>query len=335
MKNHRILSTGIVPPVARDILSRFGRIEVAPKTDEDSLVELMSGSIALFVRGVTRIPARVIQAGKDLRVIGRTGAGYDNVDVAAATERGIPVVFTPGAGARYVAEGTLAIILALVKRLPELDLKTRTGNWQARDHTIIGDVQGSVIGLVGLGRIGRHVAKLLRAFEARVISYDPAVSREAAAAVGVEMVDLDDLFTQSDIITLHAPLNSQTRGMINRRTLGLVKKGAILVNVARGGLMESLDVVLEALESGQLSAIGMDVFPAEPPEVSHRIFHHPRVLCTPHALGLSVKGSQAIFEMASQGMAEVLEGRIPDNVVNPEVFRKTPRKPRQHQAVKT
>ncbi len=334
MKNHRILSTGTVPPVAKEILSRFGRIEVASRTDEDSLVKLISGSVALFVRGVTRIPARVIAAGKELRVIGRTGAGYDNVDIDAATERGIPVVFSPGAGAMYVAEGTLAVILALVKRLPELDLKTRGGHWQARDSTVIGDLNGSVVGLVGFGRIGRHVAKLLRAFEARVICYDPAVSKEAAAAVGAESVGLDDLFAQSDIITLHAPLNAQTRGMVNRHTLGQVKRGAILVNVARGGLMESLDVVFEALESGRLSAVGLDVFPVEPPDVSHRIFHHPRVLCTPHALGLSIKGSQAIFEMASRGMAEVLEGRIPKNVVNPEVFRRASRRSHQRQAVR-
>jgi len=323
MNNHRILSTGSVLPVAADILGRFGRIEIARKTDEDSLVELMKGTIALLVRGVTPIPARVIEAGAELRVIGRTGAGYDNIDIAAATEHGIPVVFTPGAGAKAVAEGTLAMILALVKRLPELDHKTRIGEWQARDNTVIGDLQGSIVGIIGLGRIGREVSHLTRAFDARVISYDPAVSKEVAAAAGTELVDLDVLLSQSDIITLHAPLSGQTRGMINRRCLSLVKKGAILVNAARGGLMESLDVVYEALESGRLSAVGLDVFPVEPPDLAHPIFRHPRALFTPHAIGLSVKGAQAIFVMASKGIADVLEGRIPQNVVNPEVFRKS------------
>jgi len=321
MSDHRIISTGTVLPVAVDILGRFGRIEIAPKTDEDSLVELMNGSIALLVRGVTLISARVIEAGKDLRVIGRTGTGYDNVDIAAATRRGIPVVYTPGAGADAVAEGTLAMILALVKRLPELDQKTRAGEWQARDHTVIGDLQGAVVGIVGLGRIGRRVSRLVRAFDARVITYDPAVSAEAAAREGAEWVDWDSLLTQSDIITFHLPLTAQTRGMINRRALGLVKPGAILVNVARGGILESLDDLYEALESARLSAAGLDVLPSEPPDVSHPIFGHPRVLFTPHTMGLSRKGAQALFVMASQGMAEVLEGRIPENVVNPEVFR--------------
>jgi D-3-phosphoglycerate dehydrogenase len=321
VNNHRILSTGSVLPVAAEILGRFGRIEIAPKTDEDSLVQLMKGTIALLVRGVTQISARVIKAGEDLRVIGRTGTGYDNIDIAAATEQGIPVVFTPGAGAKAVAEGTLGMILALVKCLPELDHKTRIGEWQARDSTAIGDLQGSVVGVIGLGRIGREVSRLARAFDARVISYDPAVSKELAAALGAELVDLDVLLRQSDIITLHAPLSAQTRGMIDRHCLSLVKKGAIFVNPARGGLMESLDVVYEALESGRLSAVGLDVFPVEPPDLSHPIFRHPRALFTPHAMGLSVKGAQAIFVMASKGMAEVLEGRIPENVVNREVFR--------------
>ena len=321
MKNHRILSTGTVPLIAADILGKFGRIEVAPKTDENSLVELINGSIALLVRGVTPIPARVIRAGKQLRVIGRTGSGYDNVDIAAATQEGIPVVFTPGASAKSVAEGTLAMMLALVKRLPELDHNTRAGEWHVRDTTVIGDLQGAVVGIVGLGHIGGHVAHLLHNFEARVLGYDPAVSREVATAMGAELVEMDELLRQSDIVTLHAPLNAQTHGMINRRTLGLIKRGAILVNLARGGLMESLDVIFDALESGHLSAVGLDVFPDEPPNISHPIFRHPRVLFTPHALGLSVKGAQAIFEMASRGMAEVLEGRIPENVVNPEVFK--------------
>lgn len=324
MNNRRILSTGTVLPVASEVLSRFGRIEIASKTDESSLVELMKDAIALIVRGVTPISARVIHSGADLRVIGRTGTGYDNVDIAAATERGIPVVFTPGANARAVAEGALSMFLALVKRLPELDRKTRLGEWHVRDTMRIGDLQGSVVGIVGLGHIGREVSRLLRAFDARVIAYDPAVSRKEAAKAGAELVDLGVLLSEADIISLHAPLNAESRGMISARRLKLVKRGAILVNQARGGLIESLDVVYDALESGRLAAVGLDVFPVEPPDLSHPIFRHPRVLCTPHAMGLSTKGAEAIFLMVSRGMAAVLEGGMPDNVVNPEVFRKRP-----------
>jgi D-3-phosphoglycerate dehydrogenase / 2-oxoglutarate reductase len=327
MDKRRILSTGSVLPIAEQILARFGQIEIASDTDEQSLISQMNGTIGLIVRGVTQISARVIESGSDLRVIGRTGVGYDNVNIKAATERGIPVVFTPGAGARAVAEGALAMILALVKKLPELDRKTRAGEWEARDHTVIGDLQGAVLGIIGLGRIGRDVARLARALDMRVISYDPEVPKQLAEEAGAELVDLDSLLKESDVITLHALLNEQTRGILNRDRLGLVKRGAVLVNLARGGLVESLDVIYEALNSGQLSAVGLDVYPVEPPNVSHPIFLHPNVLCSPHAMGLSVKAAQSIFAMVSRGMAEVLDGGAPDNVVNPEVFRTSSKAP--------
>src|SRR5205814_9779873 len=182
----RILSTGSVLPIAEQILGRFGQIEIASHTDEQSLITQMKGTIGLIVRGVTQISARVIESGSDLRVIGRTGVGYDNVNIKAATERGIPVVFTPGAGARAVAEGAMAMILALVKKLPELDRKTRAGEWEARDHTVIGDLQGAVLGIIGLGRIGRDVARLAHAFDMRVISYDPEVPKQLAEEAGAE-----------------------------------------------------------------------------------------------------------------------------------------------------
>jgi D-3-phosphoglycerate dehydrogenase len=325
MGDRRIVSTGQMSPLAVEILGRFGRIEVAPKTDEESLILLMRGTIALFVRGVTKVSASVIESGHELQVIGRTGTGYDNIDIAAATKRGIPVVFTPGAGARSVAEGTMAMILSLVKRLPELDRKTRSGDWDARDKTVIGDMQGSVLGIIGLGRIGREVAHLAQAFDMRVIAYDPGIPKEVVESSGVEPVELNELLKNSDIISIHAPLNDGTRGLFDRRCLGLVKKGAIVVNLARGGLMDGLDVVYEGLNSGRLSAVGLDVYPVEPPDTSHPIFRHPNVLLSPHAMGLSVKSAEAIFSMASKGMAEVLEGRIPTNVVNPEVFQSTSR----------
>jgi phosphoglycerate dehydrogenase-like enzyme len=138
---------------------------------------------------------------------------------------------------------------------------------------------------------------------------------------------LDALLKESDIVTLHALLNQQTKGILSRERIDRMKRGAILVNLARGGLMESLDVILDALNSGQLSAAGLDVYPAEPPDVSHPIFRHPNVLCSPHAMGLSAKAAQSIFDMMSRGMAEVLDGGSPANVVNPEVFRRTSKVP--------
>jgi D-3-phosphoglycerate dehydrogenase / 2-oxoglutarate reductase len=316
----RFVSTGPVPPLVQQILKPFGRVEIAPSTDEKSLILLMTNTTGLIVRGVTKISARVIESAKDLRVIGRSGIGCDNVDVAAATARGIPVVYTPGAGARAVAEGAVAMLLTLAKRLPDLDASTKRGEWQTR-QTRIDDMEGAVLGIVGLGRIGKELAAITRAFDMRILAYDPYLREHDAAEAGVKLVELDLLFAESDFICLHAPLTEETQGMVNSRRLNLVKPTAVIVNLARGGLFESLDVVYEALLAGKLSGVGMDTFPSEPPDISHPIFSHPAVLCTPHVLGLSVGATKKIFTMMSEGMAIVLQGGTPQNVINPEAFR--------------
>jgi D-3-phosphoglycerate dehydrogenase / 2-oxoglutarate reductase len=274
----------------------------------------------LIVRGDTQISRRVVDAGERLRVIGRSGVGCENVDVAAATSRGIPVVYTPGASSRAVAEGAMTFMLALAKRLTELDYKTKSGQWSFRDNIRVYDLQGATLGIVGLGRIGQELANLARPFGMRILAFDPYVPKDQANEIATELVDLDSLFSQSDFIVLVAPLTKETTGMVNRCRLDLLKPGAILINVGRGALLESLDVVLEALENGKLAAVGMDVFPTEPPDVSHPIFLHPNMLCTPHAIGLSILATQNIFQMMSEGMAAVLDGRMPENVINPEVF---------------
>jgi D-3-phosphoglycerate dehydrogenase / 2-oxoglutarate reductase len=315
-----ILSTGPVLPIVDQMLSRYGQIQIASATDERSLIRSVKGKLVLIVRGTVKISANVIEAGQDLRVIGRTGAGYDNIDMGAATKCGIPVVFAPGAGARAVAEGAMAMILALVKRLAELDRRTRKGEWSARDSTAIGDLQGTTLGIVGLGRIGREVSHLALAFGMRVLAYDPYISAESTAALGVSLVDLNFLLAESDCITLHVPLNSETRGLISRHFLSLIKPGAVMINLSRGGLFESLDLVYDALNCGKLSALGMDVYPEEPPDISHPIFNHPNALCTPHAMGLSNLAAKETFTMVGRGIVDVLEGRIPSNLINTGVL---------------
>jgi D-3-phosphoglycerate dehydrogenase len=321
VENHRrIVATGPVSNLVRDVLSPFASIEIAAANDEPHLISLISGAIGLIVRGVIPISRRLIEAGTDLRVIGRTGAGYDNVDIHAATDHRIPVVFAPGAGTLAVAEGTLLMLLALAKRLRELDEKTRAGQWSARDEVVIGDLCEKTLGIIGLGRIGKQVGRLAQAFGMKVIASDPAVSPEDAAAMGIKLVSLENLLATSDYISLHAPLNEHTRDLVNADRLRSVKRGAILVNLARGGLLASLDVLYDALESGALSGLGLDVYPNEPPDVSHPIFRRPDVICTPHCMGLSSRAAHATFTMVSEGMADVFRGRIPVNVVNPQVF---------------
>jgi D-3-phosphoglycerate dehydrogenase len=319
--SERILATGPVPKITEEVLCRFGQIQVAPKPEEQVLIPLVSDAIGLIVGGDVQISQRVIAAGKRLRVIGRSGVGCENVDVAAATARGIPLIYTPGSASRPVAEGAMALMLALAKNLLELDHKTKEGDWQVRHRNQIADLDGSILGIIGLGQIGRELAGLAGPFGMRILTFDPYVSLDKARKAGVEVVDLDFLLAQSDFIALVAPLTAETKGMIDTRRLGFVKHGTILVNLGRGALLESLDAVYKALEDGRLGAVGLDVYPVEPPDVSHPIFRHPKVLCTPHAMGLSVLAKLRTHTMMSEGMAAVFDGKIPRNVFNPEVFR--------------
>ena len=289
---------------------------VATSTDEDDLVALVGEAVALVVRGGGgRVSARVIDAAPGLEVIARTGIGVDEVDVEAATRRGIPVVVVPEAGAQAVAEGAVAMMLALAKRLSLLDRLVREDRWAERDVVVIDDLAGSTLGIVGLGRIGRRLAELGRALRMEVVAADPY-----AQADGVELVDLATLFERSNVVSLHAPLTDETRGIVSASLLARLPKGAILVNLARGALVRSLDDVVDALESGRLAGVGLDVFADEPPDLSHPLFRDERVLVSPHALGMSRGAKEAIAKAAAEGVVAVLTGNRPAAVANPEVY---------------
>ena len=315
----RFITTGPVPDVVSRLLSSIAPVELAEAVDEQSLVERAPGTVGFIVRGDTRLTETVIRAASDLKVIGRPGIGYDNVDVHAATERGIPVVIAPGAVSVAAAEATRSALLALVKRTVEFDRLTRAGQWSVR-HTPTGDLAGATLGLVGFGSIGREVAKRALAFDMTVIAFDPFVSADVAASCGVTLTDLDSLLRQSDVVSLHLGLTKDTAGLIDRRALTLMKKGALLLNFARGGLFANLDDIDAALRAGDLGGLGLDVYPKEPPDVSHPIFSNPRALLSPHTGGLSARGAENAARMMSEGMIAVLEGKRPSNVANPEAY---------------
>jgi D-3-phosphoglycerate dehydrogenase len=316
----RIAATGPVDPIAAEILAPFGEIVTAANTSMQSLLPLLKGAVALIVRGDGLANASIIEAATDLKVIGRTGVGHDNVDIAAATRRGIPVVFTPGASDRAVAEGALALMLALCKNLSYWDRQLKQGNWQSRHQSRPRDLDGATLGIIGFGRIGQMLAALVRPFNMTTVAYDPYVSAGKAEALGARRVDLDVLLRNSDFISLHAALTDETRGLINRERLALVKPGAYLINLARGGIVASLDVLYQALQEGRLAGVGLDVFDPEPPDVSHPIFKLPNCLASPHALAMSEGAMKRIFSSMAEDMAAVLRGERPRFVVNPEVL---------------
>lgn len=320
MSKPKIVGTGPIGQVAIDILEPFGPIAIAPDHRTESLMPLLAEAVGLAVRGEAKIDVAVMDAAPHLKVIARSGVGYNNVDIAEATSRKIPVVYTPGAGARAVAEAALALMLALSKRILHWDTRMKAGDWASRSDISNRDLDGATLGIVGFGRIGQIVAELAKAFNMTILAYDPYVTAQRAEQLGVQIVDLDDLMGQCDFITLHANVTDETRGMINRQRLERVKPGSYLVNLARGDLIESLDIVHEALCNGRLAGAGLDVYSPEPPDVSHPIFKMPNCVTAPHALAMTSGAMERIFRAMAQDMVAVLTGKRPKDVVNPEVL---------------
>jgi D-3-phosphoglycerate dehydrogenase len=320
MTNERILSTAPLDRLPIQILEQVAPVEISPATDEETLLKHLDRTIGIVARGVeAKITARIIKSAPILRVIGRPGAGYDTVDIATATLRKIPVIYAPVSGFA-VAEGALALLLAMVKKIPFCDAIVRQGQWQRRYDFSTGDMVGHTLGIIGLGKIGAGLARLAQPFEMTILACDPLVTIERGRELGVTLVDLNELLPRSDYISIHVPLNRDTQGLINRERIARMKRGAFLVNTSRGGIVESLDVLAEGLESGQLGAVGLDVFPTEPPDTSHRLFQDPRLVCAPHMVGVSNLAMERIYRSMATDMVAVLRGEPPRFCVNPETL---------------
>ena len=288
--------------------------------DIDFVAKPTDADLAVAQGAIVRADAVVDKAFLDrtprMRVLARTGVGTDLVDLETATARGIAVVVTPGSGTGAVAEGVIAHTMAIVKRLGQYTTLIREGRWAQRTAGgPPGDMDGATIGIIGYGRIGRRVGALAEAFGMRVLAYDPFAPPPAEVACS----DLDELVATSDVLTLHVPLTAENHHMVNDEFLGRAKPGAVLINCGRGGLLD-LDAALAALESGQLSGVGLDVFEPEPPP-HHPIFDHPGVTLTPHMMGLTRRGTELTFADAAQGVVDVLAGRNPAAVANPDWVR--------------
>jgi D-3-phosphoglycerate dehydrogenase / 2-oxoglutarate reductase len=293
------------PAVVEPILADSAVLVTDPRADDIAV------AVGAIVRADAVVDAAFLDRAARLRVIARTGVGVDRVDVDAATARGIPVVITPGSGSRAVAEGVLAMALHLVKRLGPLTALVREGRWADRGQEPVGDLDGSTIGIVGYGRIGRRVGELAAVFGMRVLAYDPYRPPPGEVACA----DLSALAAESDVITLHVPLTDDTYHLVDREFLAGVRPGAVLVNCGRGGLLD-LDAALDALNEGRLAGVGLDVFDPEP-AVHHPLFDHPRVVLSPHLTGMTRRAEALTFADAARGVVAVLSGQPPAAVANP------------------
>jgi D-3-phosphoglycerate dehydrogenase len=260
------------------------------------------------VRSRTKVTEAVVEAGRQLKVIGRAGVGVDNIDVQAAVKRGIVVVNSPLAATTAVAEHTLALMLALARQIPAADASMKAGKWE-KSAFMGSELNGKTLGLVGMGRIGSQVAKLAKALGMKVIGFDPYVGDETLQVRGVTPVAFGAVLEQADYLSLHLPLTTQTHGLIGQAELSLMKKGARLVCAARGGVVDEL-ALIAALNSGHLAGAALDVFAAEPPAAGS-IAEHPKVIATPHVGAQTAEAQQRAGAAIAEEVAAVLHGKEP------------------------
>ena len=315
-----ILATVPIDRMAHDRLGKVFPIVTAEKDDRETLLKLSEDAVGVISRGVAQIDAEIMDAGRRMLFVTRTGAGFENIDIEAATERGIPVVHAPLLG-DSVAEATFAMILSLTKRLPYWHESLVTGNWNRRIYERTYELRDKTLGIVGLGRIGAEVAGRGRGFKMRVVAYDPYLPESRARELNVSLVSLDSLLAESDIITVHAVSTPENDALINSVNIRRIKKGAYFLNFARGALVESLDILHEALVDGRLAGVGLDVFPVEPPtNLDHPLFSHPNFAGSPHVLATTVETEERCYRSMCRDVLAVLRGERPEWCVNPEVF---------------
>jgi D-3-phosphoglycerate dehydrogenase len=276
---------------------------------------------AILASSMLQYNGRLMDRLPHLRLIARTGIGYDNVVVEDATARGIVVTNTPDGPTESTAEHTVAMLLALAKRLKQGDANMAQGKWGPRGGALVGtEVTGKTLGLVGLGRIGRRVAQICHlGLNMHVLAYDPYVTPAQAAEIGVTLADLDTVIAEADFLSLHAPLTKETHHLMNRGRFAMMKDGASLLNIARGGLVDA-DALLAALESGKIAAAGLDVFEPEPLPADSPLRNHPMILATPHSAGVTIEGRERIESMAVERVLQFFRGERPQDVVNRELF---------------
>jgi D-3-phosphoglycerate dehydrogenase len=282
-------------------------------TTKDTLVAEIADAEALIVRSATKVTPELMEKAPRLRVVGRAGVGVDNIDLDEATRRGVLVMSTPGGNAISVAEHTFALMLALARQVPRLDKTMHEGKWE-KGSAAGTEVRGKTLGLIGLGRIGSEVAVRAEAFDMRVLGYDPYISEAAAREMQVELVPLEKLLAESDFVSLHTAVSPATQNLINATTLAQMKKGARLINAARGELIDE-GALVEALKSGHLAGAALDVFVEEPPKNS-ALTGLPNVIATPHVAGSTAEAQEEVGTQVAVQVRDYLAEGVIRNAVN-------------------
>lgn len=309
MSSFHVLVTAqhLVPEAQQMLRDAGGHIEFMDEPiNEDTLIQKLSTEKvdAVLLRGSKPFTAKVLAAASDLKIIAKNGAGVDSVDLAEATQRGITVAVAAGGNAQAVAEHAVALMLALTRNLNTLDARVKQGGWEGTSW-LGRDFRGSVVGIVGFGSIGQHTAHLAKALGADVLVY--SATRQDAGEFKLEK-NFDAFLAQLDILSLHCPLTEQTKGMISTRELDLLKQGALLINTARGPVVDEA-ALIDALKSGHLGGAGLDTFEVEPIQPSNPLLSMPQVILTPHVAGVTRNAAKRVATLTAQNIIDTLAGK--------------------------
>ncbi|MEW6354689.1 MAG: phosphoglycerate dehydrogenase [Planctomycetota bacterium] len=311
----RVLICDTLPEDAVEILQSAG-IETICKTglSPDDLKKEVQSVEGVIVRSATKITADVIAAAENLRAVARAGAGIDNIDVDAATKRGVIVMNTPGGNTRSTAEHTIALLLSLSRNIPQANTSMREGKWDRKSFTGA-QVSEKVLGVIGLGRVGYDVAKCAVGLDMKVIGYDPYIDRQKARDLGIELAaDPKEIYPKADYITVHTPMTPETEGMIGEKEFAIMKKGVRILNCARGGIIDE-GALYDAIRSGKVAGAALDVFVEEPP-TDRRLIDLPQVICTPHLAASTEEAQIQVAQQAAAQLADALLDRGVRHAVN-------------------
>jgi len=306
----------VADPIAEEgiqSLRSHAQVDIQTKLAPEQLKAIIGDYDALIVRSQTQVRAEVIELGKKLKVIGRAGVGTDNIDVDAATKKGIVVVNAPTGNTVAAAEHTIALMLALARNVPQANSHLKSGKWQ-REKLVGSELRNKTLGIIGLGNVGSEVAKRAQAFEMRVVAHDPFVSKDYAHNLKVDLVPLDQLFSEADFITLHVPLTAATKKLIGSKELAKLKPTARIINCARGGLIDE-EAVVKAIEAGKIAGAAFDVFDKEPVTDSP-LFKEDKIIVTPHLGASTIEAQTSIAKDIAEEVLAVLQGRFSKYAVN-------------------
>ncbi len=317
----------IADPISKsgiETLSKYCKVDIKTGLSKEELIEIIPGYEALVVRSETKVDRDIILAGKNLKIIGRAGVGVDNIDINSATERGIIVVNAPEGNTISACEHTFALMLALARNIPDANASLKKGEWKRKEFIGI-ELYGKTLGVIGLGRIGLAVSQRALSFGMEVIGYDPYITKERIVEMGIKPVSLDELYASSDFITIHTPLTSDTKNLIDKSAFLKMKRGVRIINCARGGIINEQDLIW-AIEEGIVAGAAIDVFEKEPPPSGSPILKNNKIIVTPHLGASTIEAQERVSQIVVEDIIRLFRGEPVKNGVNigtirnPEIY---------------